>query len=98
SPGDVEPAGCIGAEQRPLQPLLVVTVGRPGIDRTDFVVADGLDRLSTELGGEVDQVVVGEPLELESRGLRRDRLRRGVVLSGDVSGWRGPFLDREDRL
>ena len=62
------------------------------------VLPEDLERLGPQLRGEVDQVVRGDPLQVERGGLRRERLGGGEALAGDVRRRHRAFLDRPHRL
>ncbi len=53
-------------------------------ERTDLEFLQDIDRARTQLGREVDQVVVRQPLHVERRGLGRERLRCRQFLAGNI--------------
>ena len=66
--------------------------------RTPAVVREQFERLRPHLGGEVDQVVLVDPLQLERRWLRGKRLRRGKPLARHRRRRDGTVLDGPDRF
>ena len=71
---------------------------RRGEDGSELGAVGEPDRLRPQLRREVDQVVDGDPLQIERRRLRREGLRGGVPLARHVPPRDRPLLDRPDRL
>ena len=61
-------------------------------------VSDGGERLGTERGRVVDEIVQRDALVFEGRGPRRKRLRGGRALARHRALRHGTFLDGPDRL
>ena len=92
---DVAGAGR-AAHERPL------ARGMPDLDRRveerpGLVVPDDLNRLLAQRRREVDQVVLGQLLDLERLGPGGKRLRRRQHLAGEVRCGDGTLFDRPDR-
>ena len=71
---------------------------RRGVEPSHPVLADDLERLFPQFGGEVDHVVLGEGLLRERRRLRGEGLSLGGPFAGDVARRDRAVLDGPDRL
>ena len=75
----------------------VLTRGRVE-ERTHAEVADDLERLGAEFGGEIDQVFLADALHLVGRGAGDVGLRGRQLLAGHVGLRHGALLDRPHGL
>src|SRR5262249_36273689 len=66
--------------------------------RAVVVFADNLDCLLAQLGRYVDEVVLAHALDIDRRGLRRERLRLRGTLAGHAGGRHRLLFDRPYRL